>query len=81
MRLARIHHVAIICSEYERSRRFYTETLGLRVLQENFEPHRGSTKLDLALPHGGQVELFHIPGAPKRPSPRRRRGCVTSRLP
>lgn len=68
MRLARIHHVAIICSDYERSRRFYAETLGLRVLQESFQPHRGSTKLDLALPDGGQIELFHIPGAPKRPS-------------
>ena len=68
MRLARIHHVAIICADYERSKRFYTETLGLRALQENHQPHRGSTKLDLALPDGGQVELFHIPGAPKRPS-------------
>lgn len=68
MRLARIHHVAIICSDYERSKRFYTETLGLRVVQENYQPHRGSYKLDLALPDGGQIELFSIPGAPKRPS-------------
>lgn len=68
MHLVRIHHVAIICSDYERSRRFYSETLGLRVMQEYYQPHRGSTKLDLALPDGGQIELFHIPGAPKRPS-------------
>lgn len=68
MNLVRIHHVAVICSDYARSKRFYTEVLGLRVLSENFQPHRGSWKLDLALPDGGQLELFHIPGAPKRPS-------------
>ena len=68
MHLARIHHVAIICSDYERSKRFYTEILGLRVVQENHQPHRGSIKVDLALHDGGQIELFHMPGAPKRPS-------------
>lgn len=66
MNLMRIHHAALICSDYPRSRRFYTEVLGLKILAENVQPHRGSTKLDLALPDGGQLELFHIPGAPKR---------------
>ena len=68
MKLLRVHHVALICSDYARSRRFYTELLGLKILGENFQPHRGWTKLDLALPDGGQLELFHIPGAPGRPS-------------
>ena len=68
MQLHRIHHVAIICSDYARSKRFYAEVLGLRIVAENFQPQRGSWKLDLALPDGGQIELFYIPGAPKRSS-------------
>jgi glyoxylase I family protein len=66
--LLRIHHAAIICSDYERSKRFYTEVLGLKVLAENFRAARDSYKLDLALPDGGQVELFSFKGAPARPS-------------
>ncbi len=66
--LLRIHHAAIICSDYARSKRFYTEVLGLKVLAENFRAARDSWKLDLALPDGGQVELFSFKGAPARPS-------------
>ena len=66
--LNRIHHAAIICSDYRRSKHFYTELLGLTVLDENYRADRDSYKLDLALPDGGQVELFSMPGAPKRPS-------------
>ena len=66
--LLRIHHAAIICSDYERSKRFYTEVLGLRVLAEHFREARRSWKLDLALPDGSQVELFSFEGAPPRPS-------------
>ncbi|CAM3589308.1 VOC family protein [Polaromonas hydrogenivorans] len=66
--LKRIHHAAIICSDYEASKRFYTECLGLRVLAENYRQERNSYKLDLALPDGTQVELFSFPGAPERPS-------------
>ena len=66
--LLRIHHAAIICSDYERSKRFYTQVLGLKVLAENFRAARDSYKLDLALPDGGQVELFSFKGAPARPS-------------
>lgn len=66
--LQRIHHAAIICGDYTRSRRFYTEVLGLRVIAENFREARRSWKLDLALPDGGQVELFSFPDAPQRPS-------------
>ncbi|EIP0121332.1 hypothetical protein SN13_06070 [Vibrio alginolyticus] len=63
-----IHHVAIICSDYPKSKRFYTEVLGLKVIAENYREARDSYKLDLALPDGGQVELFSFPGAPERPS-------------
>ena len=63
-----IHHVAIICSDYPRSKRFYTEMLGLKVIAENYRETRDSYKLDLALPDGSQVELFSFPGAPNRPS-------------
>lgn len=66
--LNRIHHAAIICADYPTSKRFYTECLGLKVLAEHFREARQSWKLDLALPDGGQVELFSMPGAPPRPS-------------
>ncbi|SHE93860.1 glyoxylase I family protein [Microbulbifer donghaiensis] len=66
--LAGIHHAAIICSDYARSRHFYTEILGLRVIAENYRRDRDSHKLDLALPDGSQLELFSLPGAPARPS-------------
>ena len=68
MRLARIHHAAIICSNYEASRRFYAETLGLAVVREVHRRERGSYKLDLALPDGSQIELFSFPDPPPRPS-------------
>ncbi|WP_151631811.1 SMU1112c/YaeR family gloxylase I-like metalloprotein [Noviherbaspirillum aerium] len=66
--LNRIHHAAVICSNYETSRRFYTETLGLRVVAENYRAERASYKLDLALPDGSRIELFSFPHAPERPS-------------
>jgi glyoxylase I family protein len=66
--LKRIHHAAVICSDYEVSKRFYAELLGLRIIAENFRAERQSYKLDLALPDGGQLELFSFPGAPLRPS-------------
>lgn len=66
--LKRIHHAAIICSDYARSRRFYTEVLGLSVVAENYRAARQSYKLDLQLPDGSQIELFSFPDAPQRPS-------------
>lgn len=66
--LRRIHHVAIICADYERSRAFYVEVLGLRVVAEHYRAPRQSWKLDLALPDGGQIELFTFPSPPPRPS-------------
>ena len=66
--LKRIHHAAIICSDYAVSKHFYVELLGLTVLAENFRAARQSYKLDLALPDGGQIELFSFSDAPERPS-------------
>tara|TARA_B100001059_G_scaffold226518_1_gene254975 strand:- start:651 stop:1034 length:384 start_codon:yes stop_codon:yes gene_type:complete len=63
-----IHHAAIICSNYELSKRFYTEVLQLEVIAENYREARQSYKLDLALPNGAQIELFSFPDAPERPS-------------
>lgn len=68
MQLRRIHHAAIICSDYQRSKRFYTEILGLRVVLETLREARNSYKLDLALPDGSQLELFSFPDPPPRPS-------------
>ena len=68
MHLESIHHVAIICSDYQRSKVFYSEILGLKILAEHYRESRDSFKLDLALPNGGQVELFSFPSAPPRPS-------------
>lgn len=47
--LNKIHHIAIICSDYQKSKHFYTETLGLTIVQEIFREERESYKLDLAL--------------------------------
>ncbi len=66
--LKRIHHAAIICSDYERSKAFYVGVLGLTVLAENHRAARKSWKLDLALPDGGQIELFSFENPPDRPS-------------
>ncbi|MCR9300719.1 VOC family protein [Vibrio fluvialis] len=66
--LKRIHHTAVICSDYARSKTFYTEVLGLKIVAENYRAARDSYKLDLALPDGSQIELFSFPDAPARPS-------------
>ena len=66
--LRRIHHTAIICSDYDISKRFYTEHLGLTVVAEHYRAERQSWKLDLALPDGSQIELFSFPDPPQRPS-------------
>ncbi|GAA5214814.1 VOC family protein [Corallincola platygyrae] len=68
MPLLGIHHTAIICSDYQRSKHFYCDILGMRVVAENYRAERDSYKLDLALPDGSQIELFSFPGAPERPS-------------
>ena len=72
--LAGIHHVAVIASDYARSRDFYTRILGLQVIAENHRPQRDSWKLDLRLPDGSQLELFSFPAPPPRPSRPEARG-------
>ncbi|WP_105180252.1 SMU1112c/YaeR family gloxylase I-like metalloprotein [Pseudoalteromonas sp. T1lg21] len=68
MELLGIHHAAIICSNYDKSKHFYTEVLKLPIIHELYRAERDSYKLDLALPDGSQLELFSFPGAPQRPS-------------
>lgn len=72
--LKTIHHVAIICSNYAVSKAFYVNVLGLTVIAENYRAERQSYKLDLALPDGGQIELFSFPSPPPRPSRPEARG-------
>ncbi len=66
--LNKIHHVAIICSDYEKSKQFYTHILGLTVIQEVYREQRQSFKLDLALNGHYIIELFSFPDPPKRVS-------------
>jgi len=68
MSLLGLHHVAIISSNYERSKHFYVHILGLEVVSELFREARQSYKLDLRLPDGAQIELFSFPSPPPRPS-------------
>lgn len=63
----KLHHVAIIVSDYERAKEFYVEKLGFPILRENFRVERGDWKLELKF-GDGELELFAIPGAPERPS-------------
>ncbi len=63
-----VHHIAIICSDYEVSKAFYTEVLGLSILAETFREARNSYKLDLALNGTYIIELFSFPNPPARPS-------------
>ena len=62
-----IHHIAIICSDYARSRHFYTEILGLPVIREIYREERASWKCDLEAGNA-QIELFSFPSPPPRPS-------------
>jgi glyoxylase I family protein len=66
--LSQIHHIAIICSGYEVSKRFYTEVLGLSVIREVYRAERLSYKLDLSLNDQYVIELFSFPHPPPRPS-------------
>lgn len=64
----KIHHVAIICADYARSKDFYVNTLGLTVVQEVYREARKSYKLDLAVNGHYQIELFSFENPPLRPS-------------
>ncbi|WP_075352181.1 SMU1112c/YaeR family gloxylase I-like metalloprotein [Algoriphagus marinus] len=68
LKLQDLHHIAIICSDYERSKKFYTDILGLEIIQEVFREERDSYKLDLALNGKYLIELFSFPNPPQRVS-------------
>lgn len=66
-RISGIHHVAIICSDYPKSKAFYTNILGFEIIEETYRAARDSYKLDLRVGNS-QIELFSFPNAPGRPS-------------
>lgn len=63
-----IHHIAIICSNYELSKHFYTKILKLKIINETYRTERKSYKLDLLVNEQVQIELFSFDNPPKRPS-------------
>ncbi|MBU7582942.1 MAG: VOC family protein [Nostoc sp. TH1S01] len=66
MKISGIHHIAIICSDYERSKKFYVDILGFAIIQETFRAERNSYKLDLRINNHTQIELFSFPNTPQR---------------
>ncbi|MEO1208469.1 MAG: VOC family protein [Cyanobacteria bacterium J06638_20] len=66
MKIAGIHHIAIICSDYEHSKQFYVDVLGFSVIRETYREARQSYKLDLQIDAQTQVELFSFPNPPNR---------------
>ena len=66
--LNKIHHIAIICSDYQKSKKFYTEVLGLVIIREVYRENRQSYKLDLELNGTYVIELFSFPEPPQRVS-------------
>ena len=80
MELLGIHHAAIICSNYEKSKHFYNEILKLPIIHELYRAERDSYKLDLALPDGSQLELFRFLERHKDPAIQRHKGYAIWRL-
>jgi glyoxylase I family protein len=74
LKLNRIHHIAIICADYTVSKAFYTDILGLSIIQEVYRRERDSYKLDLSVNGHYQIELFSFPDPPARPSRPEARG-------
>jgi len=70
----KVHHIAIICSDYEQSKIFYTEILGFTIIREVYRKERQSYKLDLAVNGQYAIELFSFPSPPDRPSTPEARG-------
>ncbi|MTJ51497.1 VOC family protein [Anabaena sp. UHCC 0253] len=65
MKISGVHHVAIICSNYQKSKHFYVEVLGFEIIHETFRTERNSYKLDLKVGNT-QIELFSFPNPPAR---------------
>lgn len=68
MKLKALHHIAIICSDYQSSKQFYTEVLGFEIQQEVYRKERDSYKLDLCLNGTYLIELFSFPNPKDRPT-------------
>ena len=68
LKLNKVHHIAIICSDYAKSKHFYTQILGLKIIREVYRKERDSYKLDLQVGDQYQIELFSFPNPPDRPS-------------
>jgi len=68
MKLNKVHHIALIVSDYEKSKHFYTKILDLEIVKETFREARNSFKLDLALNGQYVIELFSFPDHVARPS-------------
>jgi glyoxylase I family protein len=68
MKVNNIHHVAIICSDYNKSKDFYVNILGLKIIEETYRKERNSYKLDLEVGGVGQIELFSFNNSPERPN-------------
>ena len=68
MKLNKIHHVAVICSDYVKSKHFYTDVLGMKIMSENYRKERDSWKADCWLDDNYVIELFSFPNPPARPS-------------
>ena len=68
LKIEELHHIAIICSDYEESKRFYTQVLGFKIENEVYREERSSYKLDLSLNGQYLIELFSFPSPPQRPT-------------
>lgn len=68
MKIKGFHHVAIICSDYDKSKNFYVNILGFEIIKETLRTARNSYKLDLQVGNGDRLELFSFPNPPERPS-------------
>ncbi len=68
LKINKVHHIAIITSNYQKSKHFYTEVLGLKTVREVYREARDSYKLDLAIGENYVIELFSFPNPPARPS-------------
>ena len=66
IKLNRLHHIAIICNDYEKSKRFYVDVLGFKIEREVYRENRQSFKLDLTLNGQYLIELFSFPNPPIR---------------
>jgi glyoxylase I family protein len=68
LKIAKVHHIAIIASDYQKSKHFYTQVLDLQIVREVYREARDSYKLDLAIGTDYVIELFSFPNPPARPS-------------